>query len=146
SWPPRTLPSAQPQRAWYTPLLLARHEAGSIAARLPCALPQPLPHAARPVVVLATARDAASVGGLQVTQAGDELIVSVGRATVTQLPLPAQGGATSCAYTLSVKGGQWSVEGGPQGQAASGSVEPPIVSGLFSGLDLRRGRAPSIAV
>src|SRR5215470_8281469 len=56
SWPPRPLPSAHPGEAWYTPLLLARHEAGSIDARIPCALPPQLPDAPRPAVVLATAR------------------------------------------------------------------------------------------
>jgi hypothetical protein len=145
SWPPRTLPRAQPNRAWYTPLLLARHQPQSIAARLPCALPRPLPRAELPVVVLSTARDAVSAGGLQVAQVGRELVVSSGGATVTRLALTDRA-AAGCAYRLTVSGGRWSVEGGPQGQTEGGSVEMPIVSGLFSGLDLRQGSAPSIAV
>jgi hypothetical protein len=146
SWPPQALPAAKPDRLWYAPLLLTRHEPASISADLPCNLPPALPRASRPVGVLATARHPGRSGGLAITRAGKQLIVSVGRDTVTSLDLPATGAAESaCVYHLGIEGGVWTVSGGLTA-TRTGEVTMPIVDGVFSGLDLHAGTAPSIAI
>ncbi len=147
SWPPPNLPAGQADRAWYAPLLVARHRPESISARLPCSVPRPLPRASRPVVVLATARNAPAIGGLQVTQVGRELTVSVGNDTIERLPLPADGPlAERCEYRLEFADGRSTVEGDTSFGSREGSVEMPVVSGLFSSVDLREGQGPSIVV
>jgi len=146
SWPPRPLPAAQPGETWYTPLLLARHEAGTIDARIPCALPQPLPDAPRPAVVLATARKPQMAGGLAVTRARRVISVNVGEVTLARIRLPSFAPAPGCAYRLAITGGRWTITGGAGAPARSGETTPPIVSGLFSNLDLRQQPAPSVRV
>jgi hypothetical protein len=84
-------------------------------------------------VVLATARNAPAIGGLQVTQVGRELVVTVGGETVDRLPLEDGPVDDRCEHRLEFSGG-------------AGSVEMPVVSGLFSSVDLREGQGPSIVV
>jgi hypothetical protein len=146
SWPPRPLPPAHPAGAWYTPLLLARHEADSIDARIPCAPPPALPDAPKPPVVLATARNPTRAGGLAVTRTDGGLVVSVGGATIAHILLPSFAPPPGCAYRLEVTGGNWTVTGGAGAPAMSGETTPPVVSGLFSNLDLRQRPAPSVEV
>src|SRR5436309_106630 len=145
SWPPRNLPSTQPASTWYTPLLLARHEPARLSAEVPDELPPPLPGATRPPVVLATARSPATTGGLAVTEVGRHLDVSVGSTVLTRVDLPANA-ASDCAYSLQLSGGAWSITGGPAHTERNGSVTMPIVDGLYSSLDLRRGTAPTAEV
>jgi hypothetical protein len=146
SWPPRSLPAAQPGETWYTPLLLARHEAGAIDARIPCALPPPLPDAPRPAVVLATARKPQTAGGLALTRAGRVISVTVGEVTLARIRLPSVAPPPGCAYRLAITGGSWTITGGLGAPSQSGETTPPIVSGLFSNLDLRQRPAPSAQV
>jgi hypothetical protein len=148
SWPPSDLPATQPERLWYTPLLIARHEPESISARLPCRLSQPLRRADRPVTLLATAREPTTTGGLAVTEAGQGLLVSIGDRTVDRLELDS-GTPTGedCTYHLLLSGDRWSIGGGPDEISRAGSLEAmPRVQGLFSGLDLRSETAPSVEV
>jgi Mycobacterial cell wall arabinan synthesis protein len=128
SWPPADLGPATPATEWYTPLLLSRHQAQTLTIRVSCSLPPALPRAARPLVVLATARDPVATGGLLITRDGTALRVAVGSATVERIPLRASG-TTGCHRRI--------------GFDADGRTMP-VVDGLFSGLDLRRGAAPSV--
>src|SRR5262249_39847195 len=121
SWPPRTLPSAQAESMWYTPLLLARHEPARIWARVPCELPPPLRRAERPAVVLATTRSPATTGGLAVTTTGRHLDVSVGTTPLTRVDLPATA-PRDCVYVIELNNGVWSVTGGPVRTERNGSV------------------------
>jgi hypothetical protein len=146
SWPPRPLPAAHPAEAWYAPLLLARHEAGSIDAQIPCALPPPLPGAPRPAVVLATARKPQTAGGLAVTRAGGVMSITVGEVALARIRLPSFAPPPGCAYRLTITGDHWTITGGPGTPARSGETTPPIVSGLFSNLDLRQRPAPAVQV
>ena len=148
SWPPKPLPVATPSKAWYTPLLLIRHEPEAISARLPCALPRALPAAATPVTVLATARLPRANGGLAVTRVRDQLVVRVGDKTITRVGLPSRPtGDRQCAYVLRIADDRWSIEGGPSNVADEGALERrPIVSGLFSELDLGTGAPLAIDV
>jgi hypothetical protein len=145
AWPPPTL-SGEPTRVWYTPLLLIRHRPESIAARVPCSLPPALPRAERPLLVLATARFPQQAGGLSVTSTRDRLVLSVAGEAFQRVAL-ARGAEADCFYELRLAGGRWQLSGGPARLAASGTLESmPVVTGLFSALDLRRGEPPRIEV
>ena len=148
SWPPRPLATGTPSRAWYTPLLLVRHRPESISARLPCSLPPALPAAPTPLTVLATARLPRANDGLAVTRVGQELVVGIGDRVLTTVALsPERPEQRRCSYTLRIADDRWSLAGGPDDIAQGGALEAmPIVSGLFSGLDLQSGASPSIDV
>jgi len=148
SWPPGALPETKPTRVWYTPLLLTWHRPEAISTNLPCSLPPALPRAERPVDVLATARFPERNEGLAVRRAEGELIVGIGRDILTRLDLPtAPTDGGECGYRLILRGGRWSLDGGPERIARGGTLAAmPVVSGLFSGLDLHSGTAPSIDV
>jgi hypothetical protein len=72
-------------------------------------------------------------------------MVSANGTELTRVTLPVRP-ADGCAYRLAVADGRWSLDGGSLSQPRRGSVEMPVVSALFSSLDLARGAAPSIAV
>jgi hypothetical protein len=145
TWPPATMPDASPTTAWYTPLLLVRREPESLSARVPCTEPVGLA-GTQPVRVLATARSPEEIGGLSLTAADGELVVRVGAAEIARAPLVATG-RNACEYDLALEGRSWSLEGGPDGAMLSGTLETmPLVSGLFSEVDLRSSPAPRIAV
>ena len=72
------MPERTPDRLWYTPLLLIRHEPESLSARIPCPIPPALRGADTPTTVIGTARAPQTAGGLAITHAGDFLTVKVG--------------------------------------------------------------------
>jgi hypothetical protein len=147
SWPPADTQSGAPNRVWYTPLLLVRHRPEGIKARIPCSPAPPLRGASSPVKVLATARHPERTGGLAVIQEPGTLVVQVGTRRLVAAPLPADSGGPDCAYALRLGGGGWSLEGGAGELNHAGTLErDPVVSGLFSELDLAAAGAPSIAV
>lgn len=147
AWPPPTLPAGTPSTAWYSPLLLIRHRPELVAASIPCSLPRALPRAERPLTVLATARLPSRVGGLEITGQAGRLVVSVGETILARVGRPAGGGqGGACAYSLRLAGGRWSLDG-PGNRSLGGSLAAmPVVSGLFSGLDLRGATAPTVEV
>jgi hypothetical protein len=147
SWPPAALPAGTPSRAWYTPLLLILHRPEALSATVPCALPPPLPDAERPLTVLATARFPERTGGLSLTHERGGLAVRVGGDLLQQVSLPARGGGGSeCAYRLELGGDRWQLAG-PGEAIRGGTLEAmPVVTGLFSGLDLRAGTPPAVDV
>lgn len=148
SWPPRPLPEGAPSRLWYTPLVLIRHRPEAISAVLPCALPPALPSADRPVTVMATARSPSLNNGFAVTKLDGRLIFRIGGHVLSQVTLePVPTSEAECSYRLRLGGGRWSLEGGPRQVAFAGGLEEmPVVSGLFSQLDLRSPNSPSIEV
>ena len=147
AWPPKTLPEGTPSRLWYSPLLLAARIPESLAATVPCAIPQPLTDAAGPITVLATARSPERVGGLHITREGGQLTFAVGDEVLLREALPQRTSDAGCSYRLGVVDRQWSIEGGPAQVEVRGDVQQmPIVNGLISELDLRSGDTPSIAV
>jgi Mycobacterial cell wall arabinan synthesis protein len=144
SWPPATAPAATPERLWYTPLLLSRHRAETIFARLPCDAAAALAPTRSGVTVLATARSPREVEGLAVRTIGSSLSIEVGRKALHRIPLAP---ASDCSYELRLTDGTWSVAGGPSDIARSGTLDAmPTVTGLYSSIDLRRARSPSIEV
>lgn len=139
SWPPRTLPAAQPTRTWYAPLLITRHTPAELSARIPCG-GQGLADAAHPLVLLATKRDPYAAGALAVTRANNELSVTIGGASLAHVAIPNRG----CMFTLSLADDSWSLSGG--GTIKNGTAAMPDVDGLFSGLDLRAGPRPAVEI
>jgi hypothetical protein len=147
AWPPQDLPANQPDRLWYTPLLLSRHQPETVSVNLPCALPPPLQRGNRRVVVLETTRNPSSTGGLSLVQVERRVQVSIGGDRLQDLELPARAAAArTCAYRLDISATGWSITGGPQQVDRNGGVAMPVVNGLFSELDLRAGRGPSVEV
>ena len=148
SWPPATLPARTPDRAWYTPLLLTFHRPDEISATLPCALAPALPDAASPTTVLATARRPDNVEGLAVTRAGDRLEIAVGDRLLERVDVGAETlDGQECGYRLSIAGARWSLETGNGHLVGQGRLErAPMVTGLFSSLDLRSAGAPAVEV
>ncbi|MFY9579847.1 MAG: arabinosyltransferase domain-containing protein [Gaiellaceae bacterium] len=145
SWPPRELPAGNPAGLWYTPLLLSRHEPGSISAQIPCSPPPALSRSNDPIVVFATQRDWTATGGLAVTRNGKQLRVEVGGSTLATVPVAL--GEAGCAYRLDVAGGRWSLDGGSPSVSLGGGLDQmPTVVGLFSSVDLRSGTGPTVEV
>ena len=144
SWPPKTLPEGTPTKLWYTPLLLSRHRPETLTATLPCALSPPLAGAGPEATVLATARYPERAGALSVIRGagrGGELEIAVGEDLLTEIP------GTQCPHVVSLAGGQWSLASGPERTTVGGALEQmPMVTGLFSELDLGTGSAPSVVV
>jgi hypothetical protein len=147
SWPPETLPAGTPSRLWYTPLLLAARIPEGVVATVPCSTPRPLPNAARPVTVLATARSPERNGGLSITRDDGQLTVGVGEQDLARVPLSRPTSDAECMYRLFVANRRWSITGGPNQVDLRGDLgQMPVVNGLFSTLDLRSGIPPSIRV
>ena len=146
SWPPAELPSGAPSRQWYTPLLLIRRQAEVISASVPCTLPPPLPKAAGPLTVLATARFAEGNGGLSMTGTGGLLVIKIGEDILGRVPLSRGAvGAQGCTYRFTLGNGLWSIDGGLTDQKQGGALpDTPLVTGFFSSLDLRSGARPAI--
>jgi hypothetical protein len=146
SWPPHELPRAQPHTVWYTPLLLSRHIPQSLSATIPCDLAPPLPGAGRPTLILGTARETTATDSLAIVRRRRTLVVQLGGEKLVTAVLPtALSGA--CAYHLQLDPGRWSLDGGPGNLSRSGSLDRmPVVVGLFSGVDLRHGAAPTVEV
>jgi hypothetical protein len=145
SWPPETLPREAPERLWYTPLLLVRHQPEILTSDVPCTVPPALP-GARDGDVLATARHPERVDGLAIRAAEGRLAFSVGEAVLESVALP-DDSPEDCAYRISISDGRWALSGGPGGIERGGELETmPTVTGLFSGVELRPGELPSIDV
>jgi Mycobacterial cell wall arabinan synthesis protein len=149
SWPPSAVPDAQPSRMWYTPLLLvAQRHPETISATLPCSATPAQPTASSPVIVFATVRFPERVSGLFVTRDSTRLTVRIGPTLLTRAPLSARTtAADDCSYHLLFDDGRWSLSGGPGDISLAGDVGlMPVVSGLFSELDLRSPASLSAAV
>jgi arabinosyltransferase C len=139
------LPSKQPSRAWYTPLLLIARTPQLLEARIPCRAGPPLPAADASPLVLASARHPRLVSGLEARLAGNTLVVAVGRQQLGRFPL-SEGRNDDCAVQLSFAGQGWSVTDA-EGERRSGRLVARLeVTGLFSQLDLRGGTRPAVRV
>jgi hypothetical protein len=97
--------------------------------------------------VLATARFPERAGGLAVTAQGRQLAVSVGETILARVGRLADGEGEACTYRLRFAGERWSLDGGPGDRSLGGTLAAmPVVSGLFSGLDLRGETPPAVEV
>ena len=139
-WPPATLPAERPAQGFYAPLPLLNRVPSSIELTLPCGLSPPL-RDARPVKVLATARRTQTDGALRLVRAGDVLRISVGASEVAELPWP-----TSCPLRIEVANGELRLPGRTVPLRTGTLEDMPIVTGLFTGLDLRAGEPPRVVL
>jgi hypothetical protein len=147
AWPPATLPAAKPSTLWHTPLLLTRQRPEAISADVPCRLPPPLADAPRPATVLATARSPVKSGGLVVTRERGELVVAVGDRVLDRAPVRLGDSGEECSYRLRLADLRWSLEGGQRQSGTEGDLATmPVVTGLFSALDVSFRGSPSIEV
>ena len=146
SWPPDPPPISSPTRTWLSPLLLARHEADTIRAHVPCQATRVLRDAGSSILLFGTARAPTSWNGLAVTRprVGGATVVAVGRDELVSIPAPRPG--ASCALEITVEGRNWKIE--PTGRPArSGTLESrPTVTGLFTELDLRSNPGLDVTV
>jgi hypothetical protein len=143
AWPPSQLPDSTPLTWWYTPLLLQRHVPASMRATIPCTLPPALADAPRPLLVLGTARRPVDTGGLTLSVVGRRLRLGVGSTAYTGIALPSTPTAASCSITLDVHGDRWSLTA--PGVERQGRFQTrPVVTGLFTSLDIRQRPAPSV--
>jgi hypothetical protein len=138
TWPPTTPPTTLAAREWLTPVLLARHTADAIDARVPCGGLSTVPGTGRSVILLATARDAVEWGGLEVVQSrpDHEVVVRVGRTRLARFS--PRTGDPACTFHIEFDGSSWAITGAG-GRTVDGSLaSPPNVYGLMTQLDLRR--------
>jgi len=140
AWPPATLPAESPERGFYAPLPLLNRVPASIEVQLPCGLAPPL-RDARPVTVLATARRAETAGALRIAGVDDALRISVGASDVAELPWP-----TSCPLRVEVADGELRLPSRAVSLQTQTLDDMPIVTGLFTGLDLRAGEPPRVVI
>ena len=139
-WPPATLPVERPDRGFYAPLPLLNRVPASLDVLVPCNL-SPALRKARPVTVLTTARRVSTAGALRIVLLDKKLGISVGGSEVVQLPWP-----DSCPLRVGVAEGELRIPGKAVGLEAGTLDSMPIVTGLFTGLDLRAGEPPRVVV
>jgi hypothetical protein len=135
-WPPARLPVEQPRAGWYAPLPLLNRVPARVLVRVPCDLSPPLARTSASATVIATARRPRDVGGLRLELRDASLLVGVG-GRVTTLPWP-----DSCPLQVTVERGRLVAGKRVLRLATSTPGHMPIVTGIFSQLDLRSRRRP----
>lgn len=139
-WPPADLPAGATGRGWYTPLLLLNRVPSSIHVDLPCDLAPPLNgHVAAAVV--ATERRPSQNGGLRLALQRGAIDVSVGGRLLASAPWP-----RSCPLQVEIRDGEVRLAARVTRFKTATPNDMPVVTGLFSELDLRRGEAPQVVV
>jgi hypothetical protein len=140
AWPPPELPRSTPKQGWYAPLPLLNRVPASIVVRIPCGLSNALRR--RPEsTVIATARRPGKSDALRIALRGRSLGIDLGATEVARLPWPA-----ACPLVVQLKDGQLRLADRTILLHTETPGEMPIVTGLFSELDLRTGARPAIAV
>lgn len=140
SWPPSVLPAETPDRGWYAPLPLLNRVPASIVLRVPCGLAPPLVRDGQ-VRVLATARRPRQAGAFWIEQASDSLRAGVGTSELAAVPWPA-----SCPLHLEVTEGELRLPDRVVPLDTGALDDMPIVTGLFTTLDLGAGEPPDVVV
>jgi hypothetical protein len=139
AWPPAALPDVRPSAGWYAPLPLLNRVPASLEMRLPCGL-SPALRPGGTAVVLATARRP-QTPALRIATSGNELRISVSGRELAHLPWP-----QACPQVIRVMNGDLFVRGAPIRLGLTTLGGMPIVTGLFTTLDLGRGRPPEVLI
>ena len=139
-WPPTTIPSDPAPNGWYSPLPLLNRVPGAIEVMLPCSLAPSLGES-QPVAVLATARRPEPSHALQVLLDEPVLSIRVGEREVASLPWP-----TSCPLTFEMEDGELRLPQRTIRLQTETLEDMPVVTGLFTSLDLRIGDPPRVAL
>ena len=141
AWPPARVPAAAPLLGWYAPLPLLNRVPSSIDVDVPCELAPPIDETRPSVTVVATARQPRSKQALQVVLKDGAMQVEIGARQLASVPWP-----ESCPLFIAVRSGTLTLSG-ERFQLKTGTLDDmPIVTGLFSSLDLRKGRPPSVVL
>ena len=128
---PPAVQGATPPRGWYSPLPLLNRVPSSIVARVPCELSDPL-RRGEVTTVVATARAPEKSDALRIALRERSLAISVGASELAQVPWPA-----ACPLVVEVKDGELRIPASTIALRTGAPGEMPIVTGLFSQLDLR---------
>ncbi len=146
-WPPPVVPAATPERLWYTPLLLARYRPERVEVVIPCS-PAPALRAARtPTTILATAHKPASAGGLAIVRTGTTAAIRIGHRELARVHVDESGPDKTCTHQLTIEDHRWTLTNGTTGRAREDAAPTmPVVTGLFSELDLARAPRPTIRI
>jgi len=140
AWPPAISPVQAPRDGWYAPLPLLNGVPASIDVRLPCHLSPPL-RADGSATVLATARRPRAAEALWIVQEATTLRIQVGVSEIAAVPWPA-----SCPLRVEVADGEIRLPTEVTGLRTGTLDDMPIVTGLFTNLDLRSGEPPRAVV
>ena len=141
TWPPPTVLAETPRRGWFTPLPLLNRVPDSLELRIPCGLAPPLGDEGRPATVIATARSPSASEALRVGLDEDSLTFAVGGRTAARVPWPA-----GCPRRFEIEDGELRLPQRTVELRSAALDGMPVVTGLFSGLDLAAGAAPEIVV
>jgi hypothetical protein len=140
TWPPATLPAGTPSEGWYAPLPLLNRVPASVDVRMPCTLSPALPSDG-PITVLATARRPETADALRIVLDGDSLRIRVGEQEAARMPWPG-----SCPLGVEISGGMLHLPGRDVALRTETLEDMPIVTGLFTGLDLPAGEPPRVVI
>lgn len=133
AWPGRTLPAGTGTAGWYAPLALLNRVPGSIDVRLPCAVSRP-EGSRGPVTMLSTARRPEQANALRIVWSDRSVRVSAGRQELARAAWP-----DACPLDLQIRGGELRLPSRVIKLRLSTLDHMPVVTGLFSGLDLHKG-------
>jgi arabinosyltransferase B len=140
SWPPPTLPAKTPREGWYAPLPLLNRVPASIDVHLPCTLSPPL-RKGGPTTVLSTTRRSQNSGALEILLESHSLRYRVGASELARVPWP-----KSCPLQVALQQGELRLPGRAFPLHLGTPGEMPIVTGLFTRLDIRHGAPPQVLV
>ena len=133
-------PEQLPTEGWYAPLPLLNRVPERIEVTIPCDLSPPV-QAGERVTVLATARRPHASDALEVEHARNELRITAGTRRVAIVPWP-----DHCPLRFVLADGELMRAGVAVPLRLDTLDHMPIVTGLFTGLDLHRGNRPHIVV
>jgi len=139
-WPPSEAPTATPEAGWYAPLPLLNRVPEAIELTVPCGL-SPALHGRGRAIVLSTVRRPDRTPGLVATLEPSRLVIAIDHAQRFRFPWP-----SSCPLHVIVKDGQLRSPRRTEHLELPTLDDMPVITGLFTSLDLRRGNAPQIVV
>jgi cell wall arabinan synthesis protein len=140
SWPPATLPAENGTAGWYAPLALLNRVPGTIEVHLPCAASRPQ-GSSGPVNVLSTARRPEREEALRIVWSGRSLLIGAGDQELARVPWP-----EACPLDLQIRDGKLHLPSRTIALRLATLAHMPVVTGLFSGLDLQSGARPRVEV
>ena len=140
AWPPATMPVDRPARGFYAPLPLLNRVPASLKVMIPCNL-APALRRSEPTTVLATARRTSAAGALRIVLRDKKLGIAIGDSELAGLTWP-----ESCPLRFEVADGELRMPGRTVGLETGTLENMPIVTGLFTGLDLQAGAPPRVVI
>jgi hypothetical protein len=132
SWPPPALPADGGTVGWYAPLALLNRVPESIDVRIPCAVSR-TKGSSGPVTMLSTAHHPERADALRIVWSDSSVLVGAGREELTRVRWP-----DACPLDLQIRDGKLQLPSRTIELKLATLGHMPVVTGLFSGLDLRR--------